>query len=573
MTARSLAVVLVAVLSGACADPRAGSTGSGDGAGGAGGAAMDASAGSGGTGTAGAGGAGMAGAGGAGMGGAGGAGMAGTGGAGGGGTAGSGGAGGAAPVGGAGDAPSNPVVSDGGAPPMGMSEYPITVIVTGPGRVASDGSQIDCPGRCMAMVAAGGRLALQPRPDNGSRFDSWSGACSGAGACQLTADAPKVVTATFKPPVVWQQDVGSGMGVAVTADAVYVAGNFMGTHDFGGMSATSQGAEDIFFARYDLDGKLIWLRTAGGDKWDEGTAVTVAGDGRLVASGRFRSGSINLGGTPLSTPFETYFLAWYTPTGQLQRVLPDIGGHGLATDPGGNVLVAGDERDPALTKFDRDGNKLWDFRRPEADLFPGEVATDASGNVYLATIFYQSITLAGRTHTSLGDRDGLLIKFSPAGEVLWAASLGGNLEQECQGLTVGPDGDPYFSCQFRGDLVVDGQRFQAPPGAYDMVLMRFDRNNGTRRWTRVFGSKGASYTQAMAMAADGDLYLMVSLDGTVDLGAGNIDPGTSLLRFNPTTGVYRWHAPFSNGVSVKLRRHPSGDYFGVGVNLVRLSLP
>jgi len=69
----------------------------------------------------------------------------------------------------------------------------------GGGSVASTPAGIDCGATCSSRFDAPTSVTLTPTPDGNSVFGSWSGACSGGGACTVTVDSAKSVTATFLP--------------------------------------------------------------------------------------------------------------------------------------------------------------------------------------------------------------------------------------------------------------------------------------------------------------------------------------------------------------------------------------
>jgi subtilase family serine protease len=76
----------------------------------------------------------------------------------------------------------------------------LTVSVVGSGTVTSLKKYgIDCPSACSATMAGGPAVTLTATPATSGAwvFSGWSGACSGAGTCQVTVDAAKSVTATF----------------------------------------------------------------------------------------------------------------------------------------------------------------------------------------------------------------------------------------------------------------------------------------------------------------------------------------------------------------------------------------
>jgi uncharacterized repeat protein (TIGR02543 family) len=73
----------------------------------------------------------------------------------------------------------------------------ITKSGTGTGTIASSTGGINCGSTCSASITTGTSVTLTAAPDSGSTFTEWTGACSGPGACTVTMDAAKSVTATF----------------------------------------------------------------------------------------------------------------------------------------------------------------------------------------------------------------------------------------------------------------------------------------------------------------------------------------------------------------------------------------
>lgn len=95
----------------------------------------------------------------------------------------------------------------------------LTVNITGTGSVASSPSGISCPGTCSAEFNDGSSVGLTPTAGAGNTFISWSGACSGSNACNVTMTGDQTVGATFAPvPVTRTLTVDvSGPG-SVTSD-------------------------------------------------------------------------------------------------------------------------------------------------------------------------------------------------------------------------------------------------------------------------------------------------------------------------------------------------------------------
>ena len=85
-------------------------------------------------------------------------------------------------------------------------------------------------------------------------------------------------------------DEGSGVGVD-GAGNVLVTGEFTGTADFdpgpGVTNLTSNGGGDLFLAKYDTLGNLVFAFNVGSSNFDEGFGVAVDGAGNVLVTGLF----------------------------------------------------------------------------------------------------------------------------------------------------------------------------------------------------------------------------------------------------------------------------------------------
>jgi uncharacterized repeat protein (TIGR01451 family) len=118
-----------------------------------------------------------------------------------------------------------------------LTPFDLTVARSGAGTgaITSAPAGISCGATCTAGFPPGTAVTLTPTPAAGSAFTAWSGACSGSGACVVTMDAAKSVTATFQPTFVLtvsRSGLGSGsvastpagINCGSTCNAEYVTG-------------------------------------------------------------------------------------------------------------------------------------------------------------------------------------------------------------------------------------------------------------------------------------------------------------------------------------------------------------
>ena len=85
---------------------------------------------------------------------------------------------------------------------------------TGAGTITSNPSGINCGSTCSAGFAPGTKISLTATPSGSAHFTGWSGACNGAGTCDVTlTTSPANVVATFEggvPLTISLAGVGTG---------------------------------------------------------------------------------------------------------------------------------------------------------------------------------------------------------------------------------------------------------------------------------------------------------------------------------------------------------------------------
>lgn len=90
-----------------------------------------------------------------------------------------------------------------------------------------------------------------------------------------------------------------GRGVVVALNGVYITGEFTGNAHFntagipGTTSLTSAGGSDIFVAKYDFSGNILWTRRAGGTLNDIGYGIANIGDNVFITGQFFNVANFN----------------------------------------------------------------------------------------------------------------------------------------------------------------------------------------------------------------------------------------------------------------------------------------
>jgi YD repeat-containing protein len=197
--------------------------------------------------------------------------------------------------------------------------------------------------------------------------------------------------------VSWLRHAGQGTGNGVAVDAsgnVFVVGNFLGSANFGTTNLANAGSSDVFVAKYDNGGSLVWALSAGGPQDDYGKAIAVDKNGNCYITGGFKGVAFFGGASFVCQGPEDMFVAKISSSGRFEWVqrVGENGydeGRGLTLDAFGNVFVSGmsgtGPTSMVVVKFKPDGDKLWASTIPRiASEETGErIAADKDGSVYV----------------------------------------------------------------------------------------------------------------------------------------------------------------------------------------------
>ncbi len=148
------------------------------------------------------------------------------------------------------------------------------------------------------------------------------------------------------------QDDGTAVALDPTSGDLYATGAYMDVGVFGGTTLTSAGLSDVYLARIDPSGNVLWAKGFGSNSQDGGLALAIDAQGNVYDAGFFMN-TMDCGGIVLSTN-GSYdgFLAEFDPNGNA-LFAQDLGGPGgdlaqgvALSGPAGDVTVVGSNSAP-----------------------------------------------------------------------------------------------------------------------------------------------------------------------------------------------------------------------------------
>lgn len=307
--------------------------------------------------------------------------------------------------------------------------------------------------------------------------------------------------------------VDRGYGVATdSAGNAYVTGHYQSTDaQANGQTLPNAGDYDVFIAKYDTQGTLLWIKTAGGKGYDYGHGIAVDSKGDIIITGavageaKFGDVTVNAGSTT-----RPIFCAKYDASGNLKWVKTTGGkfsgsGHGVGVDAKDAIYIGGSgggegtldgvalqskAQAGIVLKLTPEGTGVW------AATMPGvpscgfhEIAVDTAGRTWCAGMFKGALNGTEVHTTSDKDNDGVLAHYNPDGKLVWSHVIQGPGVDYCLGVATDNTGRSFVTGEFSDTATFAGQTLKSQ-GATDIYTAAFDEKGGLEWMVQTGGTKG-----------------------------------------------------------------------------------
>jgi hypothetical protein len=261
----------------------------------------------------------------------------------------------------------------------------------------------------------------------------------------------------------WQKQIGGtgadmGRQIAETPDGGFViTGTTSGTANGDFTGQTNHGGIDLFVAKLNSSGTLLWTKIYGGSRDEEGRFIRQLSDGNILVGGEAASIDGDVTGNHSTLLRPDFWILKLTPTGTViwKKCYGSTGLESAynAFEKGNRYYVVG-ETVTTTNAGDvsglHDQNEIW------------MVVLDASGNLVrqkiiggtgfidkgrdIAPTLDNNIIIGGFVEASDGDFDGgngnedfALIKLDTLGNILWTKKYGGPFYDPAYSLAVNAD--------------------------------------------------------------------------------------------------------------------------------------
>ncbi|CAD5252326.1 MULTISPECIES: MBG domain-containing protein [unclassified Imperialibacter] len=303
---------------------------------------------------------------------------------------------------------------------------------------------------------------------------------------------------------------------------IWVTGTFIGDTDFdlgAGVNIVSGNSQnDIFLAKYDNAGELIFVKTIAGTNYEYVEGLVIGSDGSALITGRFQ-GTVDFDPGPgerLLTSAGSYdiFLAKYSTTGDIVFALSmggsnSQGATSVNVDSNGDIIMTG-------------------YYLGTSDFDPGV------GTFQLVPI---------------GPTNSFIAKYNADGSLIFAKPLGGNRYTNTSSVLIDSKDNILLVGDYSGTTdfdLGDGVSYISVSGVNDVFLAKYNTNGNLIFAEKIGGAYGVGLTYCSSAKTDSDDNILIT---------GRFN---SLPDFDPKEGKFELSS--NGGLDIFLSKYnPSGS--------------
>ncbi|MDI3285893.1 hypothetical protein [Polyangium sp. 15x6] len=184
---------------------------------------------------------------------------------------------------------------------------------------------------------------------------------------------------------------------------------------------------------------------------------------------------------------------------------------------GAKDLTSKGGNDVFIASYSQGGHHRWSASfGGSLDEDVTRAAIDGKGAMYVLAQFQQTVDFGGGPLVNAGGRDVAILKLTSWGKLEWSVRFGGALTDIPGAIAVGADGNIYVVGQFDGTAAIGSKTLTSAGGA-DLFLLSLTPS-GSVRWAKSIGGPGNDGGTGAGVDAAGNVYVAGYFEGTVDFG-------------------------------------------------------
>ena len=307
----------------------------------------------------------------------------------------------------------------------------------------------------------------------------------------------------------------------------YIAGKFNDTISFGAVTLLSPGISSIYLAKYDISGNFQWAKIAASDSAINIGGIHIDKHGNISLVGQYADTGYfgdTHSDTLISSGDYDVFVARYDADGNLLWASSTGGtgydyGSGVSNDFNGNTFITGEfhvtpfqfsSSKIFIAKYDSLGNNSW-FKIPQTysstDIAEG-IVTDSTGTSYITGQFFSTLSFDASVVLDAGNVEANVYvgKFNSDGTNTWLQKAGA-ASGYCGGIGIAIDkrGNNYLTGFFHGTISFGTLNLSSSFGITNEIFIAKCDSGGNFNW--VVKPYGPGQVRAIAVNENNECYV------------------------------------------------------------------
>ena len=337
------------------------------------------------------------------------------------------------------------------------------------------------------------------------------------------------------PSWAWAKSCGSvsiEYSNATCTDAngnVYITGTFQGSSVIFGndtLHNNAAGNLDVFIAKFDANGNVLWARSGGGTNNDYTYGICTDANDNVFIEGYSNGSSITFDTITLNSSVNEFiFIVKYDSIGNVQWGKNGRGtanyGWGICSDVAGNVYLYGNSDSYSnniifdndtlgygafIVKYDGGGNVVW-AKNIAGHLVANDreqsMCADLSGNIYITGSVYGTAIFGNDTLT--GTFTVFVAKYDSNGNLLWVKGAHGSGIGNA--IAADANGNIYLTGYFGTSIVFGNDTLAGQPfSAATIFIAKYD-SNGNALWGLSPGGTYSDFGQSICTDSSGNIFV------------------------------------------------------------------
>ena len=320
--------------------------------------------------------------------------------------------------------------------------------------------------------------------------------------------------------------------VIETSDGSYVAIGYFSSNKVDledGISLTKKGYySDAMIIKYSNSGNVLWAKSIGGKYSTLFNSIVESEDGGYIVVGNGNSIQLDDG---ISEEVSGGLILKYSENGSIEWsngiedgptinsiVCTKDGGYAICGSFSGTIhlkngktLTSRGYVDGMIIKYNQDGEIEWakNVGGTDYDIFRSIMECDDGSYIVVGSVDSYTIYLDDETTVKgKDDTDGILLKYSNTGDLKWAKIIGGESHDGISCITATSDGGYVVGGFFQSGMLLENGVTLISDGAYNAMILKYNSSDELE-WSKKIGDNTWYSTYSVAECKDGNIAVSV----------------------------------------------------------------